>query len=203
MRAVLMALTVAIVGVLVLDTTAIVVGDQSSAEARLEHDAVPTRLPAAALVRAGLDGVSDRASTARTGPKTLSDSAAAARVDSQGRLHLSRSPRSTASGAACSSESLSPLNYGTYRFVTTAPLGTPRQAARDSACSYKPSQARYTNEIDLENSRALIGLGYPLDSQYVVQPYYKAEPHPPVRDPAQVQDRHAAVHLAARSEVDF
>jgi hypothetical protein len=171
-RSTLTALTAAIAGVLVLDATAIIAAPSE-----------PTTATAAALPRhtnAALrllkwSGevwlVSPSTANGPDGPHTLSDSTRAASVDAQGRLHL-RLTKENGQWRGVQLEALRPLNYGTYRFVT----GSVGQIARPGVLGmfvYKPGQAKYTNEIDLEDSRGLAGLGYPRDAQYVVQPYYK------------------------------
>jgi hypothetical protein len=170
MRAVLAALTLAIVGVLVLDTTAIVVGDQSSAEAASRTTAAPT---AFRLINwAGQ--VWEVAPPSQLGPNMdrMSDSAAAAHVDSQGRLHLSM----TKVNGGWRSVELSVLtptwSYGTYKFVTTASIAHLAKPLDFAMFLIRPSK-HLQNEVDLEDSRALLGMHGGLDAQYVVQPYYR------------------------------
>jgi hypothetical protein len=166
---------VAIAGVLVLDATAIVAAPRTtrapSAAAATTESPPQLRL----LLWSGQVWlVFPPTAGGPDGPHTLSDSNQAAFVDAKGRLHLSIT-KVDGKWRGVQLESLAPLNYGTYRFVTGT---TPGNLARPVVLGmfvYRPSQVRYTDEIDLEDSRSLIGLGYPRDAQYVVQPYSK--PH--------------------------
>jgi hypothetical protein len=173
MRSTLLALTVAIVGVVALDTTAIVASPETTAPAATPtqptHDNSPLRL---LIWSHTVWLVFPNSANGPDGPKSLSDSPRAAHVDSTGRLHL-RITKVHGKWRGVQLESLAPLNYGTYRFVTGSPLGALAKPIVLGMFVYKPSAVRYTNEIDLENSRSLIGLGYPRDAQYVVQPYKK------------------------------
>jgi hypothetical protein len=175
-RALLTALVVAIVGVLSLDATKIVAApnDSGSHASSLVNTANSSNTPLRLLHWSHVYWmVFPNSAHGPDGPHTLSDSTRAARVDSRGRLHLAVT-KVNGKWRGVQLESLSPLNYGTYRFVTSSRLGNLAKPLVLGMFTYKPSQVRYTNEIDLESSRSLIGLGYPVDSQYVVQPYYKA-----------------------------
>jgi hypothetical protein len=175
-RALLIALVVAIVGVLSLDATKIVAApnDSGSQASSLVSTSDSSNTPLRLLHWSHVYWmVFPNSAHGPDGPHTLSDSRRAARVDSNGRLHL-RVTKVNGKWRGVQLESLSPLNYGTYRFVTSSRLGRLAKPLVLGMFTYKPSQVRYTNEIDIENSRALIGLGYPVDAQYVVQPYYKA-----------------------------
>jgi hypothetical protein len=173
-RQILTALVVAIAGVLALDTTAIVAAPKDTASDAtlgvLNHTEPALRLqPWSGETWL----VFPNSATGPDGPHTLSDSSQAASVDAQGRLHL-QVTKVNGAWRGVQLEALNPLNYGTYRFVTASPVGDLATSLVLGMFVYKASQYKYTNEIDLENSRSLIGLGYPRDAQYVVQPYYKA-----------------------------
>jgi hypothetical protein len=173
-RSLLVALTAAIAGVLVLDTTALVAG-RMPAQAATSTITVPSHsnTPLRLLKWSGVTWlVFPAASPGPDGPRTLTDSDRAATVDRKGRLHL-RLTHVGGSWRGVQLESISPLNYGTYQFVTGSAVGDLAKPAVLGMFVYKSSQTKYTNEIDLEDSRALSGLGYPRDAQYVVQPYYK------------------------------
>jgi hypothetical protein len=175
LRGTIAALTVAIAGVLVLDTTAIVAAPRSSTPAPSAPVSTSARTPSQLrlLLWSGeIWLVFPPSANGPDGPNSLSDSTQAAYVDPQGRLHL-KITKVDGKWRGVQLESLAPLNYGTYSFVTgtsTARLAAPIVLGM---FVYKPSNVRYTNEIDLEDSRSLIGLGYPRDAQYVVQPYTK------------------------------
>jgi hypothetical protein len=64
-------------------------------------------------------------------------------------------------------------SYGTYRFVTTAAIAHLAKPLDFAMFLIRPSP-HLQNEVDLEDSRALIGMHGGLDAQYVVQPYYQA-----------------------------
>lgn len=173
MRSTLLALTVAIAGVLVLDTTAIVASPESAPPAATPAQTAHNNSPLRLLTWSHTVWlVFPNSANGPDGPKSLSDSPRAAHVDSAGRLHL-RITKVNGKWRGVQLESLAPLNYGTFRFVTDSRLGKLASPVVLGMFVYKPSQVRYTNEIDLETGRSLIGLGYPRDSQYVVQPYTK------------------------------
>jgi hypothetical protein len=173
MRAALTALTLAIIGVLVLDTTAIVVGGPSEAVAASKPMATPT--PSFRLINwAGQTW--EVAPPSQLGPNNdrMSDSAEAAYVDSQNRLHLSMT-RVNGGWRSVELSALTPTwSYGTYRFVTTAAIARLARPLDFAMFLIRPSK-HLQNEVDLEDSRALLGMHGGLDAQYVVQPYY--QPH--------------------------
>jgi hypothetical protein len=173
-RGTLAALTVAIAGVLVLDATTIVAAPRVSTPAPAANGSLP-------LIKSKLRLISwshqtwlvfPNSAKGPDGPNTLSDSTKAVHVDAKGRLHL-RITKVAGKWRGAQLESLTGVNYGTYRWVTSSPLGNLAKPIVLGMFIYRPSQVRYTNEIDLEDSRSLIGLGYPRDAQYVVQPYFK------------------------------
>jgi hypothetical protein len=173
-RQILVTLVVSIVGVLALDTTAIVASPRDTSSTAtlgvLNHTEPTLRLqPWSGETWL----VFPNSANGPDGPRTLSDSTQAVNVDSAGRLHL-RITKVNGKRRGVQLEALNPLNYGTYRFVLGSPVGDLATSLVLGMFVYKASQYKYTNEIDLENSRSLIGLGYPRDAQYVVQPYYKA-----------------------------
>jgi len=168
-RQILVTLAVAIAGVLALDTTTIVAAPSDTAGV-LNHSESTIRLqPWSGETWL----VFPNSANGPDGPGRLSDSTQAAHVDTHGRLHL-QVTKVNGRWRGVQLEALNPLNYGTYRFVTASPVGSLATSLVLGMFVYKSSQVRYTNEIDLENSRSLIGLGYPRDAQYVVQPYTKA-----------------------------
>lgn len=179
-RGLLAALTVAIAGVLCLDATAIVAAPRSaSSPSSTSGSASPSYSNTQPALRLLLWSgqiwlVFPNDSNGPDGPHSLSDSQNSVHVDSQGRLHL-KITKVNGKWRGVQLESLNPLNYGTYKWVvgsSTAKLAKPIVLGM---FVYKPSAVRYTNEIDLEDSRSLIGLGYPRDAQYVVQPYTKPQ----------------------------
>jgi len=176
-RALIVALVVAIVGVLSLDATAIVAAPDTAAasQAALPLAQAPqTPRDQLRLIRwAGQEFlVSPRGSR---GPNNdlMTDSTAAVHVDSRGRLHL-KVTRYKGKWASVELLGLNPMDYGTYTFKTTGRLARLARPYDLGMFVIRPDGS-LDNEIDLENSRALIGMHHGLNAQYVVQPYY--QPH--------------------------
>lgn len=175
-REIVAALMVTIVGVVALDVTAIVVEPAtSSGAATAGASPMAVLKPAVRMLRwAGQEW--EVAPPTQPGPDSdaMSDSHAAAHVDSRGRLHLAM----TKVGGAWRSVELvdpTPATYGTYRFVIDAAVSTLAKPLDLGMFVIRPGAPTLTNEVDLEDSRALIGMHHGLDAQYVVQPYTK--PH--------------------------
>jgi hypothetical protein len=172
LRGTIAALTVAIVGVLALDATAIVAAPRTSVPLTSSPAMPATSNSQLRLIywSGGIWLVFPDSSNGPDGPHTLSDSTKAAYVDAKGRLHLAAT-KVGGKWRGVQLESLNPLNYGTYSFVTATSVAKLARPLVLGMFIYRPSDVRYTNEIDLEDSRSLTGLGYPRDAQYVVQPY--------------------------------
>jgi hypothetical protein len=171
MRGTVVALAVAITGVLALDATAIVAAPTGSRPAATPQTASPVTAALPLLSWSGqLWLVYPANSYGPDGYGTLSDSHDAVHVDAKGRLHL-KITKVHGAWRGAQLELLNPINYGKYSFVVgsaTAKLAKPIVLGM---FVYKPATKAYTDEIDLEDSKSLIGLGYPRDAQYVVQPY--------------------------------
>jgi hypothetical protein len=171
MRGIIAALMMAIVGVLALDACAIVAAPTTSS-ARAQTSAIKPSLRL--LHWAGQEW--EVAPPSQSGPDedAMADSKAAAHVDSHGRLHLAMTK---VDGGWRSVEliAMTPAKYGKYRFVTTASIATLARPLDFGMFVIRPGAPELTNEVDLEDSRALIGMRHGLDAQYVVQPYNK--PH--------------------------
>src|SRR5581483_1787178 len=103
----------------------------------------------------------------------MTDSTAAVHVDSRGRLHL-KVTKYKGKWASVELLGLNPMDYGTYTFKTTGRLARLARPYDLGMFVIRPDGS-LDNEIDLENSRALIGMHHGLNAQYVVQPYY--QPH--------------------------
>jgi hypothetical protein len=174
-RGIIAALTVAILGVLALDATAIVAAPKapsagSAAPAATQDTSHRLRL----LLWSGQVWLV--LPNNQTGPDQdpLSDSDSSVHVDSTGRLHLTVR-KVGGVWRSVQLESLAQVNYGSYRFVTRTSSSTLAKPLDFGMFVYRAGSPYLTNEIDLENSRALIGMHGHLDAQFVVQPYYK--PH--------------------------
>ncbi|MBV9487268.1 MAG: hypothetical protein JO246_14570 [Frankiaceae bacterium] len=173
-RSLLTAFGVAIAGVLVLDTTAIVAAPEKPSSEGLPPAPTHSNVGLRVIKWSGKQWlVFPQTSNGPDGAHTLSDSVKACRIDAKGRLHL-RLTKVNGQWRGVQLEMLNPVNYGTYKFVTGSRLGHLAKPGVLGMFVYKKSQVPYTNEIDLEVSRSLHKNGYPLDAQYVVQPYYKA-----------------------------
>lgn len=176
MREMIAALMMAIVGVVALDACAIVAAPTTSgATTSTSTPQTSSVKPALRLLKwAGRTWLV--APPSQTGPDQdeMSDSNAAVHVDSHGRLHLAI----TKVGGVWRSVELvamTPAKYGRYHFVTTAAIARLALPLDFGMFVIRPGAPELTNEVDLENSRALIGMHHGLDAQYVVQPYTK--PH--------------------------
>jgi hypothetical protein len=180
MRSVTTAFLVAILGVLALDATAIVAAPGATPTSSPTHRAGPTGLFQRQITWSGYHWLVANGN-GPDGPNTLSDSATAVHVDSHGRLHLALT-KVNGAWRGVQLELTQPLNYGTYRFITASSVAKLAKPGVLGMFVYKRTTSngmpvKYVNEIDLEDSRALHPDGYPLDAQYVVQPYYVH--HPP------------------------
>jgi hypothetical protein len=171
------ALAVAIISVPVLGVTAIVAAPSgSTTDSDLQVTPAHSNVPLRLINWSGKQWlVFPKTSNGPEGNHTLSDSTRAASIDAKGRLHL-RLTKVNGQWRGVQLEMLNPLNYGTYTFVTASRVGRLAKPAVLGMFVYKSSPKQYTNEIDLEDSRALHKhRSNRLDAQYVVQPYY--EPH--------------------------
>jgi hypothetical protein len=176
MRSVMTAFGVMIIGVLALDATAIVAAPGATPARSAASSATPAGLFQRQIQWSGYRWLV-ASGNGPDGPNTLSDSDAAVHVDSHGRLHLTLT-KVNGAWHGVQLELEQPLNYGKYRFVTASPVGSIAKPGVLGMFVYKRTTnngvpVKYVNEIDLEDSRALHSNGYPLDAQYVVQPYYK------------------------------
>jgi hypothetical protein len=100
----------------------------------------------------------------------VTNSSNAVYVDSRGRLHLSIIQLR---GAWHSVELRSqyPISYGTYQLIIDSAVGRFSDRTVFGMFAYRPHTKKYTNEIDVENSRFPRYLPPPFNAQYAVQPY--------------------------------
>jgi hypothetical protein len=175
MRGLIATLAVVILGVIALDATAIVAAPRDDASHGATAGALTPTRPAFRLIMwSGQVWLVNPPN--QNGPEgdPMSDSNAAVHVDAKGRLHLAVT---SVHGVwrSVQLESLTPLHYGTYRFVTSSSIATLTKPLDFGMFIYRVGTAYLRNEIDLEDSSDLIAMHGAQDAQYVVQPYYK--PH--------------------------
>jgi hypothetical protein len=172
MRGLRLALGVTIVAVLALDLTAIATNPGPAARATT---VTSSSRPALRLLNwSGEQWLVNPPSAQGPEQTPLSDTGVAAHVDAAGRLHLTVT-KVDGRWRSVQLEALGPVNYGTYHFVTDSSIATLAKPLDFAMFVFQSGAARLTNEIDLEDSRALLGMRNGLDAQYVVQPY--TEPH--------------------------
>jgi hypothetical protein len=109
----------------------------------------------------------------QAGPENvpLSNSAAAAHVDSRGRLHLAV-VHERGLWRSVELESLDPITYGTYSMVVDTVTAKFDPYTVLGMFVYRPGSRKLTNEIDIEDSRFPHLLKAPDNAQFTVQPYY-------------------------------
>jgi len=180
LRALTTCLTVAIIGVAGLGTTAIV--------------AAPTRAAATSGTTLSSVANSAAASSGSTGPllriirwsgytwlvfpanqlgpeeTRLDSSEDAVHIDSRGRLHL-HIVKVNGVWRGAEIESLDPINYGRYQMVVDTRTEKFSNATVLGMFVYRPGSQKLTNEIDIEDSR-FGHLIAPNNGQFAVQPYY-------------------------------
>jgi len=101
----------------------------------------------------------------------LSNSQAAANVDSRGRLHL-RINNVSGVWRSVELETVNPLGYGTYTMKVDATPAKFDPWVVLGMFTFTPGGTPYQNEIDVEDSRFPNLLRAPNNAQFAVQPYY-------------------------------
>jgi hypothetical protein len=175
-RGLVALLTVAIIGVLSLDTTALVAapsGPRATGTSRATSTP-PGESPLRLFYWSRQIWIVDPPDSPGLHGDPSDDSTSAVFVDPQGRLHL-QVVKVGNQWRSVQIESLGAINYGTYRFVTDSSIATLAKPLDFAMYLYRAGTRGLANEIDLENSRSLIGMNHGRDAQYVVQPYYR--PH--------------------------
>ncbi len=103
----------------------------------------------------------------------LTNSSNAVYVDSRGRLHLNI-VQLQGSWRSVELRSAYPVSYGRYRLVIDTATGGFSDRTVFGMFVYRPHAPKYTNEIDVENSRFPNYLPAPDNAQFAVQPYKPA-----------------------------
>lgn len=101
----------------------------------------------------------------------LSNSTAAANVDSRGRLHLNII-KTGGVWRSVELETTNALGYGTYTMKVDTTTANFDKWVVLGLFVFKPGGTPYRNEIDLEDSRFPNLLRAPNNAQFAVQPYY-------------------------------
>jgi hypothetical protein len=141
-----------------------------------------TRAPAAASKPAGLlprtlnwsDHTWQVFADLQQGPERvpLTNSPAAAYVDSRGRLHLNII-KSGGVWRSVELDTASPLGYGTYTMKVDTATAKFDQWVVLGMFVWKPGATPFRNELDIEDSRFPNLQQAPKNAQFAVQPYYE------------------------------
>jgi hypothetical protein len=119
-------------------------------------------------------------SNASNGPERvkLTNSTRALWIDSRGRLHL-HIVKIDGVWRSVELRSLNTVSYGTYRLINDTATGKFADQTVFGMFLYRPGTKKYTNEIDIENSRFPHYLKAPNNAQFAVQPYnHRHHAHP-------------------------
>lgn len=103
----------------------------------------------------------------------LTNSSNAVYVDSRGRLHLNII-QLQGSWHSVELRTQYPVTYGQYRLIIDTATGRFSDRTVFGMFAYRPHAKKYTNEIDVENSRFPRYLPPPFNAQFAVQPYTSA-----------------------------
>jgi hypothetical protein len=101
----------------------------------------------------------------------MTNAADAVYVDSHGRLHL-QIMKIHGVWRSVELQSIDPVTYGTYRIINDTATANFADTVVLGMFVYRPHATKYTNEIDIENSRFPHYLHAPNNAQFAVQPYY-------------------------------
>jgi hypothetical protein len=104
---------------------------------------------------------------------TLTNSSSAVYVDSHGRLHLNI-VQLRGSWRSVELHTAYPVSYGRYRLISDTATGRFSTRTVFGMFVFRPHSKKYTNEIDVENSRFPAYLPAPDNAQFAVQPYLSA-----------------------------
>jgi hypothetical protein len=100
----------------------------------------------------------------------LSNAANSVYVDGRGRLHL-KILKIHGVWRSVELQSLNPVGYGTYRLINDTATAQFSNRTVFGMFVYQPHTKKYTNEIDVEDSRFPRYLPAPNNAQFAVQPY--------------------------------
>jgi hypothetical protein len=103
----------------------------------------------------------------------LTNSSDAVYVDSHGRLHLNIIQLRD-SWKSVELRTAAPISYGRYRLIIDTATGKFSNRTVFGMFAFRPHSKKYTNEIDVENSRFPAYLPAPDNAQFAVQPYKEA-----------------------------
>jgi hypothetical protein len=114
------------------------------------------------------------------GPESvpMTNSPDAVYVDSEGRLHLNIM-KIKGVWRSVELQSLDPVSYGRYRLINDTATANFADSTVFGMFVYRPHSTKYTNEIDIENSRFPKHLKAPNNAQFAVQPYYAPDHYSP------------------------
>jgi hypothetical protein len=101
----------------------------------------------------------------------MTNSTDAAWVDEKGWLHL-KIVKIDGEWRSVQLQSLYPVTYGRYRLINDTATAKFADTVILGMFVYRPHSRKYTNEIDIENSRFPHYLKAPNNAQFAVQPYY-------------------------------
>jgi hypothetical protein len=116
----------------------------------------------------------------------MTNSSRAAWVDGNGWLHL-KIVKIHGKWRSVELQSLDAATYGRYRLINDTKTANFAPSVVFGMFVYRPHASKYTDEIDIENSRFPHLLKAPNNAQFAVQPYYAPNhEHPYAVDPSYV-----------------
>jgi hypothetical protein len=107
------------------------------------------------------------------GPESvpMTNAARAVWVDGNGELHL-QIVKIHGIWRSVELQSVDPVTYGRYRMINDTATANFADSVILGMFVYRPHATKYTNEIDIENSRFPHLLKAPNNAQFAIQPYY-------------------------------